>query len=52
MKYNLIENSRNDIDDFLKVVLENRGIADEDIEDFLTSNTVDLEGNTYSNILL
>ena len=50
MKYNLIENSRNDIDDFLKVVLENRGIADEDIEDFLTSNTVDLEGNTYSNL--
>ena len=50
MKYNLIKNSRNDIDQFLKTVLENRGIKDEDYEEFLASNNVDIEGNTYDNL--
>ena len=50
MKYNLIKNSRNDIDDFLRVVLENRGISEEDYEEFMNSNSVDLEGNTYHNL--
>lgn len=50
MKYNLINNSRNDINQFLKTVLENRGIKDEDYEEFLESNNVDIEGNTYDNL--
>lgn len=50
MKYNLIKNSRNDIDDFLRVVLENRGISEKDYEEFMNSNSVDLEGNTYHNL--
>lgn len=50
MKYKLIENSKNDIDNFLKTVLENRGITEENYEEFLASNTVDLEGNTYDNL--
>lgn len=50
LKYNLIKNSRNDIDQFLKTVLENRGIKDEDYEEFLASNNVDIEGNTYDNL--
>ena len=50
MKYNLINNSRNDINQFLKTVLENRGIKDEDYEKFIASNNVDIEGNTYDNL--
>ena len=50
MKYSLIKNSKNNIDDFLKVVLENRGIKEEDYENFMNSNSVDLEGNTYHNL--
>lgn len=50
MKYNLIKNSRNDINDFLRVVLENRGISEENYEEFMNSNSVDLEGNTYDNL--
>lgn len=50
MKYNLIKNSRNDINQFLKTVLENRGIKEEDYEEFLASNNVDIEGNTYDNL--
>lgn len=50
MKYNLIKNSRNDIDDFLRVVLENRGIPEKNYEEFMSSNSVDLEGNTYNNL--
>lgn len=50
LKYNLIENSRNDINQFLKTVLENRGITEENYEDFIASNNTDIEGNTYSNL--
>lgn len=50
MKYNLIENSKNNINDFLRTVLENRGIAEDTYEEFMNSNTVDLEGNTYDNL--
>ena len=50
MKYSLIKNSRNDINQFLKTVLENRGISEEDYEEFLASNNVDIEGNTYDNL--
>lgn len=50
MKYNLIENSRNDINQFLKTVLENRGITEENYDAFIESNNKDIEGNTYSNL--
>lgn len=50
MKYKLIENSKNDIDNFLRTVLENRGISEEQYDEFMASNKVDLEGNTYDNL--
>ena len=50
MKYNLIKNSRNDIDQFLLTVLENRGIADDQYDEFLASNNKDIEGNTFENL--
>ena len=49
MKYNLIKNSKNDINQFLRTVLENRGISEENYEEFITSNNIDIEGNTYEN---
>lgn len=50
MKYNLIKDSKNDIDGFLRTVLENRGIKDEEYEAFIASNNTDIEGNTYENL--
>ncbi len=48
MKYQLIEGSKNDINNFLETVLENRKI--ENIDDFKESNTVLLENNTYKDL--
>lgn len=45
MKYQLIENSKNDINNFLETVLNNRHI--EDIDTFKRSNNELLENNTY-----
>ena len=50
MKYNLIKNSKNDINQFLRTVLENRGISEENYEEFIASNNIDIEGNTYENL--
>ena len=48
MKYQLIENSKNDINNFLETVLENRNIKD--IDAFRKSNTELLEHNTFKDL--
>lgn len=48
MKYQLIENSKNDINNFLETVLENRNIKD--IEKFRKSNTELLEQNSFEDL--
>ena len=48
MKYKLIENSSNDINHFIKTVLQNRGITN--IQKFMESNEEDLEQNSFRNL--
>ena len=48
MKYQLIKNSKNDIDNFLETVLENRNIKDTDA--FRKSNTELLEKNSFEDL--
>lgn len=48
MKYQLIKNSKNDINNFLETVLENRNITD--IDSFRKSNSELLEKNTFEDL--
>ena len=48
MKYELIENSMNDINRLMKTVLTNRGITN--IEEFMNSGKEDLEQNSFSDL--
>lgn len=48
MKYQLIENSKNDINNFLETVLENRNITD--IDSFRKSNSELLEKNSFEDL--
>ncbi len=48
MKYELIQDSANDINHFMKTVLTNRGITD--IEEFMRSNKEDIEMNSFSDL--
>ena len=48
MKYKLIQNSKNDINNFLETVLLNRNITD--IDNFRKSNTELLENNSFEDL--
>lgn len=48
MKYQLIDGSKNDINNFLQTVLENRNITD--IDKFKESNTTLIVNNTYNDL--
>lgn len=48
MKYELIENSSNDLTHLIRTVLTNRGIKN--IEEFMNSNKEDLERNSFNDL--
>lgn len=48
MKYELIKDSLNNINHFIKTVLQNRGI--QNIEEFIKSNKEDIKQNSYSDL--